>query len=342
VRQVTGRRGVAVATALFALVVVGALAIGTLLAARHELRSGSDAMHQARAVLAADLGLEQTIAAWSREWNGAFGRGYGRTWTLTTPEGAEVRLSLTRLADELLLVTSEARAGPARRQVSRAVRLDVADPPLVAALAASVPIDAAASAGIDGSDHVPLGWDCPTPGVGVPPTIVTDTAALLRFGLFDWDALVQVATARVNQRVTGAAPRYGDEECDTTDPANWGEPARSNGGPCTGYYPVIHSPNDLVVDGGRGQGVLIVDGDLTLAGGFEFSGAVLVRGALLGGAGGARITGTVSMAGQRATAPALDGIAIDFSQCAARKALLGLASARPVVERSWSEAFREP
>ena len=37
------RRGFAVATALFALAVVGALAIGTLFAATHELRAGSQA-----------------------------------------------------------------------------------------------------------------------------------------------------------------------------------------------------------------------------------------------------------------------------------------------------------
>jgi hypothetical protein len=338
---VAQRRGFAVATALFALVVVGALAMGTLFAATHELRSGSDAIHQARAGMAAELGVEQTIATWNRQWNGALARGYGRTLTLSTPEGARLTVHLTRLADELFLVTSEARAGPARRQVSRVVTLDTGDPLVLATLGARAVVDVGASGSIDGSDRAPVGWDCPTSGAALPAFVVADTSTLLRFGQFDWDELVEVANARTTARVTGAAPRSTDEECDTADPDNWGEPERSNGGLCTSYYPVIHAPGDLIIDGGRGQGLLLVDGDLTLQGGFEFFGVVLVRGGLLSGPGGARVTGTVSIAAQGATESVLGGIAIDFSRCAARKAVLGVALPVPVAERSWHEVFGE-
>jgi hypothetical protein len=331
--------GFAVATAVFALVVVGALAMGTVFAATHELRSGSAAIHQARAVMAAELGIEQTIATWNRQWNGAFARGFGRTSTLSTPEGAVLTVRVTRLGDELFLITSDARAGPARRQVARVVRLQAEDPPLLGALAARAATDVDASAGIDGSDRAPEGWDCPPSSPALPSFVVADTGTLLRFGHFDWDELVEVANTRVSQHVTGPAPRSTDEECDTTDPNNWGEPTRSNGGPCTGYFPVTHAPGDLIIDGGRGQGLLLVDGDLTLKGGFEFFGALLVRGALRGGPGGARITGTVSMAALRATEPALDGIAIDFSRCTAQKALLGISLPVPIAERSWYEGF---
>ena len=333
------RPGFAVATAMFALVVVGALAIGTLLAATTELRAGSGAIHQARAIMAAELGLEQAIAQWSRGWNGAFARGYGRHWTFSTPEGADVTGSLTRLADDLYLITSEARAGPARRQVARVVRLDAEDPSLHAALGTTHPVDVSASAGIDGADHAPMHWDCPAPGAPAPAVAVLDSTTLSHFGHFDWAALSAVANSRVNLRVTGAAPRFTDEECDTDHPLNWGEPHKWNGGACTSYYPVIYAPSDLVVDGGRGEGVLVVDGDLTLQAGFEFFGAVLVRGALYAGAGGARITGAVVVAAQPDSGAALDGLAIEFSRCTARKSLLELARPVPVVERSWSERF---
>ena len=333
------RPGFAVATALFALVVVGALAMGTLFAATHELRTGSDAIHQARAILAADLGLEQTIATWNRAWNGAFARGFGRTSTSVTPEGARVGIRLTRLADELFLVSSEARAGPARRKVSRVVRLDGEDPALVAALVARAFLDVGTAAGVDGSDRVPHGWDCPAIGTPVPPFAVSDTTAVTHFGHFDWDQLMAAATTRVTHLTLDAAPRWTGEECDTADPDNWGEPLKSNGGACTSHYPIIHSPGDLTVHGGRGQGLLLVDGDLTVQGGFQFFGTVLARGALRGGPGGARITGAVSVAAQGTTASMLDGIVIDFSRCAARKALLTLALPVPIVERSWSEGF---
>jgi hypothetical protein len=337
----TNRPGFAVATAVFALVVVGALAMGTFFAATHELRSGSDAIYQTRAIAAAEFGIEDAIATWNRQWNGAFARGFGKTSTLSTPDGADLTVTVARLADELFLVTSEARAGPARRQVARVVRLDTRDPPLLAALGASAAVDVGVSAGIDGSDRSPGGWDCPAAGAALPPFILADTSALLGFGHLDWDELVAVATTRLTQQVTAVAPRFTDEECDTTDRSNWGEPTRSNGGACTGYFPLVHAPSDLVIDGGRGQGLLLVDGDLTLQGGFEFFGALLVRGALRGGPGGARITGTVSMAVQGATEPALDGIAINFSRCTARKALLSVAFPVPIVERSWYQGFEQ-
>jgi hypothetical protein len=333
------RSGFAVATAVFALVVVGALAMGSLFAATHELRSGSEAVHQARAVMAADLGIEQTIATWNRQWTGALARGFGRTSTLSTPEGARVTVHVVRLADELFLVTSEARAGPGRRHVARVVRLDLDDPPLLAAVAARSIVDGGAGAAIDGSDRAPAGWDCPASGPALPPFLVADSSSLLRFGHFDWDELVGVANIRLTHRVTGAAARSTDEECDTADPNNWGEPTRSNGGACTSYYPVMHAPADLIIDGGRGQGLLLVDGDLTLQGGFEFFGTVLVRGALLGGPGGARVTGTVSIAALGASRSDLVDIRIGLSRCAARKALLGIALPVPIAERSWYEVF---
>ena len=44
--------------------------------------------------------------------------------------------------------------------------------------------------------------------------------------------------------------------------------------------------------------MLIVEGNLTLRSGVDFTGVVLVRGAVIGGPGGGRVTGTMSIAGQ--------------------------------------------
>jgi hypothetical protein len=334
----SARPGFAVATAVFALVVIGALALGTLFAATHELRAGADAMHQARATMGADFGVESAISAWQRPWNGAIARGYGRSWAQSTAEGVSLTISVTRLADALFVVAADARAGPARREVAKLVRLEASDPSLIAAVTSIHPVDVGRLVGMNGGDQVPVGWECPTPGPGVPVASMTDTSTLLRFGPFDWATLASLANADVAGRVTGVTPRITDEECDIADAMNWGEPHKSNGGSCTSYYPVIHAPSDLVVDGGRGQGILIVDGNLTLQGAFEFFGAVLVRGALLGGPGGGRIMGAVSIAGPGST---LDGITIEFSRCVARKALLTLASPVPIVDWSWSERFRD-
>ena len=178
--------------------------------------------------MAAELGIEQTIAEWNREWNG-LGRGYGRYWTSSTSEGAQLVIGVTRLTDDLFLITSEARAGPARRLVTRAVRLDVRDPPLLAALVTTRPGDTAGAAAIDESDHSPSQWDCPIPGPALPTIAVTDTTAPLHFGHFDWPALVGVAMTSLTVRVTGAVPRVSGEECDTSVPQNWGEPTGRTG-----------------------------------------------------------------------------------------------------------------
>jgi hypothetical protein len=301
------------------------------------MRSGTDSIQHARAVAAAELGVEHTIATWSRTWNGAFGRGFGRSWSLATPEGAGLSVRLTRLADEFFLISSDARAGPARRQVARVVRLDTEDPTLIAALTSLAAIDSNAGAELDGTDRAPVGWDCPPPDSAVFPFATSDSATLLRFGQFDWAALAEAATARLTPGMVSPSPRSTDQECDTTAPENWGEPIKSNGGACTSYYAIVHVRGDLIVDGGRGQGMLIVDGDLTLRGGFEFYGVVLVRGALRSGSGGARISGAVTLAAHGESASSLGSIGIDFSRCAARKALLGVASPIPIVQRSWYE-----
>lgn len=337
----SSRSGFAVATAVFALVVVGALAMGTLFAAGRELRSGTEAILQTRASMAAELGLEQTIAAWRTEWN-AIARGYSRVSQLATSEGASVSVRLTRLADELYLVTSEARAGPAKRQVARVVMLDLRDPRLFAAVTADTTVELDGGEELDGTDRSPPGWECAPPGAAIPPVASADTSEIRRFAQFGWDELARAALIRVTASLTGPAPRWSAEECDIADPNNWGEPTRLVGGPCMSYYPLIHAPGNLVIDGGRGQGLLLVDGDLTLRGGFEFFGVVLVRGALRGDAGGARLTGVVAIAAQGSTPSSLDGLSVAFSRCAARKALLGVASPVPIVDRSWYEAFEQP
>ncbi len=94
--------------------------------------------------------------------------------------------------------------------------------------------------------------------------------------------------------------------CDTADPSNWGEPGVPNGGAgyvaaCSNYFPVIHITGDCsqtasVNSQGRGQGILLVDTNLDITGGFEFWGITIVRCNLsakgTGGKGG-HLNGTV-------------------------------------------------
>src|SRR6266702_9001165 len=67
----------------------------------------------------------------------------------------------------------------------------------------------------------------------------------------------------------------------SANPANWGDPNRAiPAGACETYFPTIHVLGDLRVTTGSGQGVLLVDGDFTVAGNFTFTGVVIARGGL--------------------------------------------------------------
>lgn len=65
--------------------------------------------------------------------------------------------------------------------------------------------------------------------------------------------------------------------CDTGQPWNWGDPMRPYR-PCGDHLPLKGRAGPVVVNGGEGQGVLVVDGDVTLAGGALFHGMVLASG----------------------------------------------------------------
>src|SRR5438046_10547507 len=88
-------------------------------------------------------------------------------------------------------------------------------------------------------------------------------------------------------QLTGVGPIAVGPVCQASvAPANWGDPNRATpAGACETYFPTIHVLGDLRVNTGSGQGVLLVDGDFTVAGNFAFTGVVIAR-------GGLKMTGT--------------------------------------------------
>jgi hypothetical protein len=81
----------------------------------------------------------------------------------------------------------------------------------------------------------------------------------------------------------------------------------------------LYAPADLVVDGGEGQGLLLVDGSLTLAGGAVFAGMVVVRDSLTL-LPDARISGLVRVGGAVTLG---SGAGLRGRACAALLALQG-------------------
>jgi hypothetical protein len=99
---------------------------------------------------------------------------------------------------------------------------------------------------------------------------------------------------------------------------------------------------DTVIASGTFEGVLIVDGDLTVAGPFSATGLLVARGRITVPTGGLSLAGAMmSFARPPDDQPAIDirGGSIRYSRCVIERALRRASEPRPVQKRSWAELF---
>ena len=132
--------------------------------------------------------------------------------------------------------------------------------------------------------------------------------------------------------------------CDRTVLLNLGEPWRNppTGGAvvaCYPYFPVVHGTGAQTefAAGNRGQGTLLVDGDLKMTGGFEWVGLIIVRGKMHISGTGNKITGAILAEGANVnTSGAVSAdVEITYSTCAIDKAISGSSLGHPLYQRSW-------
>jgi hypothetical protein len=141
--------------------------------------------------------------------------------------------------------------------------------------------------------------------------------------------------------------------CNTANIYNWGDPYRPGtvlG--CDGYFPIIHiagtttvvngvttvtnGTGNLQLTGGYGQGILLVDGDLSVQGGFEFFGPVIVLGHVTTAGTGGHFNGGLMAADVNLELNTVLGNAVvTYSSCAISRALNGSSSGRFMKERRW-------
>jgi len=141
---------------------------------------------------------------------------------------------------------------------------------------------------------------------------------------------------RLEPAVTGGV-------CDKTSTKNFGDPRRSTpAGQCESYFPIIHakgSSYELELKGGSGQGILLVEGDLTISGDFTFYGPVIVRGRFES-KNSAKVHGAVMVANMVNGNNAIGGLStINYSSCAIKKAFENAIPPKRVIERAWMEVF---
>ena len=367
------RPGVALVMAVVAMAVLGALVAGVFFTALREQRDGRAAVHRVQALAAAEYGLAAALSSdnWRPSWNRAERRGLLHRFAYTPGPDASDTVHLWKLERNSFLLASTGVAGPA---VSRAIRrislLVTLRIPLLTARAAVIAMNGAAvgdSSLVSGSDTVPPAWGCPPadeerPAVIVAEESLVDDAACMivqcitgappigidsaaagadmygRFGTVDRDSIAAAAIQLADDALLSApAPALdGAGECDAARLNNLGDPLRVLGAesPCADFFPVLHAPGNIRIDGGAGQGVLLVDGNLTIAGGARFNGVVAVSGVLeiteLSEFHGAALASRVIVHG---------GSRARYSSCAIERALR--AAAVPVVPEglAWSDMY---
>jgi hypothetical protein len=164
----------------------------------------------------------------------------------------------------------------------------------------------------------------------------------------DFDKLKALATLIItNPNPPEMAPAYTASvppRCDTGVETNWGEPILPTD-PCFDYFPIIYRNGNLKLQGGRGQGILLVEGDLEATGGMVFYGPVMVTGTLStsGNSGqGAKFFGGV-IAGNVALddlSKLAGGALVSYSSCAIHRALQHSATIGTLAERSWVQLYQ--
>lgn len=183
--------------------------------------------------------------------------------------------------------------------------------------------------------------------VGVPNIEVDSTMTpgnVFDWGDFDYDDIVALATYEVPSASAMAGQikphtTGGGAECWVTPWKNWGD-YEDPDGVCGDHFPIIHRTGDLTIQNGSGggQGILIIDGDLTIDTDFEFYGIIIVKGDI-------HISADVQIFGAMISGGDVhltdDAPKVQYSSCAVERSLLGsgLFEVRPLGTRAIRSAL---
>jgi hypothetical protein len=377
--RLSDERGIALAVAVFALVVIGALVAGTFFAGRLEQQAGSNTFYAAQAAEAAEAGLNHAVATQTAAAMLALDANEeADLGSINVGGHATASRTIRRLADNVFLVRSigtrtDAAGGQlAGRTLGQLIRLVQIDIEVSAGLTALGDVKITGGAEVTGLDGVPPLWA--GQGVECPPLenvtgvrYNNGTLSTSGNGTYDgepkaevdatlnpsdmkkaFDQLKVLATLTVmsdNPPATGPAYTAGvPPRCDADVESNWGEPTL-NTDPCFDYFPIIYHNGNLKLQGGRGQGILLVEGDLDASGGMVFYGPVFVTGTLstTGNSGqgakffGGVIAGNVSLDDLTKLA---GGALVSYSSCAIQRALQNTATPTALAERSWVQLYQ--
>jgi hypothetical protein len=369
------RGGMALPMVLGSIVIVGTLIAGVMYLATQDFRVGANTLNESRAESAAELGLNRLTTDWDQTKNTTMIAGDTLTKSYTDVGGASVNVFITRLAGPFFWAVSEAQTRGnsvqygTRRRYAQLFRLNTPTVSFLGAVTAAGNVRASGNVTVSGNDAVPSGWTgCPSltnvPGAVLSPTATvtfngtanvsgnppyttmaaaSDTNTYFNYGGSTYSSLAALANITLpGGTYTGMAPVAAGGVCQKIPPTNWGDPVRhSPAAACETYYPIIHFTGNTSLTTGSGQGIMLVDGDLTESGSFSFTGVVIVRGTIRASGNGNTVTGVVMAAAvDLGDAVTLTGSStIQYSSCAVQQALSSSATLASAKGRAWVNLY---
>ncbi len=375
----TNRRGFALPAATGALVIVGVLVTAGFYMARQELRIGVASSNAAIAVNIAQNGANWVLINETKSLSGLAIWGDTTFVDTLEDGFWSVEVTKLSGRLFFLDATAQVTKGGtlwagATRRVGLVTRITTADLEPPAALTTQGSLTIGGSSVVNGIDSIPDGWNsmCDSSALGDMPGIMIDDTTniktvgvtyeidgtpayvqdttitvddLLSFGDLDWDDLVALAEITYSVSVTVTQTQAdstlvgGTWRCNTGNSQNWGDPMNPLA-VCGDHFPIIYAAQDIKINSnGYGQGILLVEEDLAVQGGFTFYGPVIVKGELsTAGSGGHFNGGVIAANVDLSTSTVIGNALVSYSSCAVERAVLNnsaLTKVRPLAMRSW-------
>lgn len=386
IRVLQNERGMALAVAIFAIVVVGALVAGAFFAGTQEQRVGENVRRGQQAFGVAEGGALEVIRTWKPEsvnTKRAFPLDtVRRNRIMTTGGTGYYGGDIYKLNPNLYIVDMtgadkhgeygavRADAG-ARQRIGMLVRVRPIQFDIRASLTTQGTVKLSGQAEVDGNIHVPPNWtECGdvvdtakaglrtpdpalvsgaqghafgSPGVMADPSVNANT--FNQFGDETYATLAARATITLPAGNYTTQPSYNaNGSCNINDLLNWGDGVNRNPpSACATRYPIIHLTGSVTLNNVQGQGILLVDGDLTVQGSYDFFGVVVVRGALKTAGGGttdAHFWGAVMAQNVELDIQNMSGKAtLNYSKCAILQSLQNTGMVSLMRSRGWVQLF---
>lgn len=371
------RRGVALPVALMAIVLMSALVAGASYFATQDGRQADNTRRIERAFGVAEAGTAEFVRTWSPATYNLKAIGSNTPFAQATSplSMGTYQGSVTKFTQKTFLldltawdsVTAAARGGGARQRVGTLLRIVPINVDIQSALTTLGPVAfGGGNVFVNGNDALPPTWSstqCPPLGAnlagirsqrigdlpssqgqyqGVPDSLVSpalDTSALTQFGTTNYATLA----ASRNVMITPGSYATGPNPNGPTGPCipgqtNWGDGANLTNA-CGNYYPIVYDSGGgtTTISDGQGQGILLVDGNLTISGNWTFWGVVIVKGKLsTSGPASPKIYGAVLAGGIDFTSTSGSGSAVvNYSSCSVSRSLDANGMATPVRSRGF-------